>query len=408
MRWLFLLLLPTTAWANGLTTHVWITLEARRHLPPGELRELLEAPELQTALVSGTTFPDGGYAVDNGYGELAHWEPFHLAYLDWIRQTYPRPWTAEACQHVAFLLGMMSHGMADQYFDSLYMARARIYDAESDWQNKSMDEATDVVWAAKVGPQPGPKEFLPVADLIPIFEARHGHRVDAETIERGQQLTGVAVWAVGTLGMDPEAVRDYRKQFPWATSHLDKPVPGAPAEEAQVVAKYWQKIWERLTGTLGPEIILSTVPQAGAFGHPVVALGTPEFIESRVSVVLARSALSRDLTEANFDFRSAAGVAVPFELDLFYGNNSHVVHLIPKEALLPETDYRVTVQGVKTADGFEQTGPSEFSWSTKVPSAELPEGCQGSDGQGAWWLAFLWLFTGSKGVFRRVVARARR
>ena len=86
-----LALLPATAWANGQTTHVWITLEAI-HLDEGPVLDLLARTEMRDPLVNGAMFPDGGYAVGDDYGELAHWEPFQQAYLGWIRDTYDPPY----------------------------------------------------------------------------------------------------------------------------------------------------------------------------------------------------------------------------------------------------------------------------------------------------------------------------
>ena len=72
-------------------------------------------------------FPDVGYAVGDNYGEIAHWESFQAAYLEWIQDTYSRPWTTEAKQHIAFLMGLGSHGL-----DRLMMQwlAAYVYDAE--------------------------------------------------------------------------------------------------------------------------------------------------------------------------------------------------------------------------------------------------------------------------------------
>ena len=41
-------------WANGQSTHLWITIDAMAHLPEGDLRELVTDPTLQSALYNGT------------------------------------------------------------------------------------------------------------------------------------------------------------------------------------------------------------------------------------------------------------------------------------------------------------------------------------------------------------------
>ena len=141
-----LALLASWAHANGQGSHLWISQQAVGLLPAGELRDLLSDEALQPILMNGSMFPDGGYAAADDYGEMAHWEPFQDTYLAWIRQQFSPPWTDEARQHMAFYLGMASHGMADQVYDSLFVERAQVEDAQSDWANESMDEATDVVF----------------------------------------------------------------------------------------------------------------------------------------------------------------------------------------------------------------------------------------------------------------------
>ena len=112
------------ALANGQSTHLWITEHALTHLPDGELKDIVSDPANRQMLRNGTMFPDGGYAVSDDYGEIAHWEGFQSAYREWIENNYPQPFSDAGAQHVAFLMGMASHGMADQVFDSLFMERS--------------------------------------------------------------------------------------------------------------------------------------------------------------------------------------------------------------------------------------------------------------------------------------------
>ena len=113
------LIWSAVALASGQFTHVWMTRHALDHLPEGELKELLTSPEVTEVLINGTMFPDGGYAVNDDYGEIAHWEPIQNSYRDWIAEEYQTPYTKEAQQHIAFMMGMAAHGMADQVFDAL-------------------------------------------------------------------------------------------------------------------------------------------------------------------------------------------------------------------------------------------------------------------------------------------------
>jgi len=145
--------LAASARANGNDSHLWITKTARSQLPDGTLKRLLSDPAHERALWNGSIFPDGGYVVGNDYGEMAHWEPFVEAYVQWIRARWLPPYDGEAARHIAFLMGVASHVLADQTYDSMFMAKARGYDAAmwSDERLLDFDSNTDVMLAAETG-----------------------------------------------------------------------------------------------------------------------------------------------------------------------------------------------------------------------------------------------------------------
>lgn len=353
------------ALANGQSVHVYITLGARDALPDGPLKEFVRDDTVFAALVHGAMFPDGGYAVQDGYGELAHWEPFQSSWLAHVRQTCGSPPYEDVdCQRrAAFLLGMASHGMADQFYDATYFDRAqRVYDVTSDWSNDSMDEATDVAYVADHGPLAVPDRWLPADELAPLFASSVGHDVTPETLASGQDLLEVAIAYVALAAAREESVATYRAQFPWGTSHLDDPaVPGHIAEVSVVVARYWEVLWRRLAGdeALEPPVIYATPD--GGYSHPTDASD----LESRVSVVMARG-----LSQAGFDTSSwtatdEAGAGRPFTTDLFYRDASHVVNLTPTEGWSEDSEHTVTIAaGLPAFDGAVLGGPFAFAFST--------------------------------------------
>ena len=155
-----------------------------------DLAELLRSQ--MGPLRVGTMFPDGGYAVDHGYGEAAHWEPFQDAYRDWIRENFSNLNSNDAAPHIAFYLGLASHGMADQVFDSMYMERSRVYDADG-WANgaTSLDTAQDIVFAAQTTPQALPDMWI--SDHFPSLFEYIGIEVDMATMLNGQDRLELAV-----------------------------------------------------------------------------------------------------------------------------------------------------------------------------------------------------------------------
>ena len=362
-----ILLFAGVALANGLNTHVWITLAARDLLPEGDLKSLVTDPEVEDALRNGAQFPDGGYAVGDGYGEVAHWEPMQSELLDYVRETWgPPPYGGDAALHVAFLLGMASHGMGDQVFDGNYIERVRWYDADADPAN-SFDEATDVAFAALTGGQPVPPLWVP--EVLPELFARHGYSVTQATLESGQALTGLAITYVGLAALNPEAVAQYEAEWPWATTHLEDPTAvGRPADEAVAVAWYWQKLWSRLNGedAFDPPV-LGTFPPDGGFGHPTAA----DSVESRVTLVFARGLIPDSLPTGVITVEDGAGHHYAPATVVYYGRDSHVVLLEPFEDWAADEDFTVTVAPFVTdIVGQTMTEPWSFTFSTRAPPVD--------------------------------------
>jgi hypothetical protein len=358
-------LATTTAHANGQTTHLWITDAAVSHIEDNSLLALLTTQS--EPLRVGTMFPDGGYAVDHGYGEAAHWEPFQDAYRDWIRDHYPDLADPEAAPHIAFYLGLASHGMADQLFDSMYMERSRIYDAEHGWadQNTSLDTAQDIVFAALTGAQVVPNGSIP--EHFPDLFARLGIDVDMDTLVAGQSRLELAVNGVGGLSTVDATVAINEEAFPWGCSHLlDESVPGAPPFEAEVVARYWTHLWNEIHGELGVLEVIASFPLANSLGHSP----DPGDIESRLSLVFSRGLTDEDVHEDHFRVHTTErDLAV--DLDLFYGNHSHVVNIEPEAGWTENSEHVLTISDALVAtDGRTMGTPHTQIFSTvPVPSA---------------------------------------
>ncbi len=398
-----LLLSAPLALANGQTSHQWITLEALGELEPGPLSDFLAREDVRDALLNGTMFPDGGYAVGHGYGESSHWEPMQDLYLRWIRENCELPWTDACAQHVAFLLGMRSHGMADQFYDGVYMERSRQVDADVGWAaGDSMDEATDVAMVADVGPGVVPTPFVPYDPLLDLL-AEAGNPVEAGTLDDAQGLLGVAIWYVGAAGQNPEAVARYEAQFPWACTHqVDPFTAGNPPHEAEIVADYWAHTWERLTGDQDalPQAVVSTYPDRTTGGYSRESAGHAfplDDVRGRVQVVFARGLDPDTVTTASVHVRRADdGSEVPVGVNVFYGRASHVVNLSPVDAWEPDTIYEVTLDAtIRSWDGVAMASADAFAFTTEgrpvgydavldgptlLAEETRPCGCSGGDG----------------------------
>ena len=284
-------------------------------------------------------FPDGGYPQGDDYGEIAHWEPFLMVYLDWIKGEFDPPYSPEAQKHIAFLMGMASHGMADQSFDSMYMSRAWVYDAEQDWE-KSMDEATDVVFVAQTYGQSVDELWVPEDLFVAFYEDHFSHLVSTNTLDMGQKLLEIALFYVEQSSLNEDLVVSYETQFPWATNNLfDELISGSPPTESLLVAKYWQFLWEELHSTTVLEPAILTL-------YPMEDLDVlsrqHQNIESRWTIVFSSALDGALFTKDFFSIQNSSGMEIEFDVDLFYGNNSHIVHIMPRQDWEEDT-YHLTI-----------------------------------------------------------------
>lgn len=358
-----LLLLAAPAQANGQNTHVWISLQAAEQVQDPTLRALLAAEQNQ--FINGSMFPDGGYAVDHAYGEAGHWEGLQDHYRDWIREGMD-PQSAEAAAHVAFYMGMASHGMADQSFDAFYFSQSRYLDADYGWADgTSFDEASDVIWSAVAGPSPVPVRSVP-AEMPGLYE-EVGIQVDADTLDQGQKLVITALELVALLAKNEDTVADYQAEFPWGGANLQEPYPGAPADEARMVAAYLDSLWVDLNQGDQPLSVVATVPEGGSYGWPV----TEDPMANRLGLVFSKSMDAAAITPEDIVLMSEDGTQIPVQVSFFYGSGSHVLHVLPQGDLADATDYSLSLRaGAVAEDGRLMSEDFTTTFSTRPPPAD--------------------------------------
>jgi MYXO-CTERM domain-containing protein len=360
-------LAPVSAHANGQSTHLWISEDALTHVPEGPLADFLAREQLRTMLRNGTMFPDGGYPIGDPYAEIAHWEPFQISYLNWIMANYELPLSDEGSEHLAFMLGMASHGMADQVFDSLYGERVKTYDGAFG----DFDTASDLIMMSSFEPMMAPIDWVP----YPVFDSLYddaGYDVDPARMMQGQNLLRIAVNSVAIFSQMPDTVAEAALPFPWGSQHLlDEDVEGAPPCEGEVVARYWRVLWALAHGQPLPGPVLATMPPDGAANHPIDSSS----IESWVTLVFSRGLEDAPLTEASFHVEAEGGGTIPVLLWHYYGQDAHVVHLRPQQDFAADTIYTVTVDpGVQTIHGEALDGYQfRFSTGADGPDPIVPE-----------------------------------
>ncbi len=356
--------------ANGNFSHLWVATDALNYLEQGELKDLLTQDDLGDVLRNGAMFPDGGYAVGDGYGEMAHWEPFQTAYLEWIRATYQPPWSEEAKRHIVFLMGMAAHGMTDQLYDGMYLQRHDYYDVKpSSEPLVGLDGATDGCFAATQGIMTLPEKWVPAAELSALF-AEAGHQVTAQKLDQGQTFVVVALIAANDAVTTPATLAEYQEAYPWACSHQDDPtVPGSPPNSSPTVARYYEVLWARLHGESAWDKPLVGLHFSGGtpFDQPLDSSSPESWVSFVMPFGLAPATVSTDTVSVTY----GEGQTHPISLKVYYGSNSHLVNIRPQEDWPLDTEFVVTISPpVGSWDGGELLGNRTFEFAT-LPAPDV-------------------------------------
>lgn len=360
------------AGAHGINGHVHVTGWAVESLPPGELRDFFADPNLRDTAQIGAGFPDSGYAIGDPYGEMAHWEPFINAYVEWISRTFgPNYDTEEARRHIAFMMGAASHGLQDELFDTLFLRYLIQEDGED---QDAADSGTDAFLFTDGILEFKPPLYIPETGLPEIFQASNGYEPTMTAIRGGMQRVKILVidhFDAVAPGFDAQ----FRPRLPWGSQHyLDPDVPGSLRSEIQPTAAYMQALWNRLHGRFGPQAIATH-----SFPTATRRLRSVDHtrVDSRISIVFGIGTIVRSL---NPDTVQLVGPSErPVLIDVQHtrwsgspGDSTRQVLLVPMEDLAPDTEYEVRIQpGVEMQNGELTT--ALWTWRFKTPCPEVGE-----------------------------------
>jgi hypothetical protein len=258
------------AGAAGVTTHAWMSAEAIDKVTSPQLKALLVANK--DYVRSGSHFPDSGYALTNTYGEEAHWQRFHDAYA---QQIIDKPGCGNlaaakgpCAPMVAFLMGMIGHGVGDEVWDWLFepnVADLEEYFTPSTLGGQANEGGAelqlDLVAIADFG-QPTTKlvAFPSHPDIIAAFDDIGVDDIDEDQLNLGQVAMDVvhqaeAAWAPGHIDA-------LHREMPWTSRNMVT-APGGVEFAATAIAGEWNAMWGRLLGAQPPTSVSITYPADG-------------------------------------------------------------------------------------------------------------------------------------------------
>jgi MYXO-CTERM domain-containing protein len=328
---------PTAAQATGMQGHMYITELAVGQLPSGELKALLDAR--RTHYLNGAFFPDSGYAANDPYGEIAHWEQFVEAYLQWIRATYAPPYDqGEAADHVAVMMGAAAHGMEDQVYDILFFDKVGVVDGSTD----ELDTGTETFLVNDLDRRENPEVVLDAEAIAGVFRQELEPGLSGATIQDGMAIAKQALGLV--ILVLSKSNEGFLADYPWAAAHyLDPAVPGSYPNVAPAVAGYMQNLWRRLNGDEAMDAaIIASSPAPGGVGVAVDHTSLDSYVTFFSGHGLARESI----TEESVFVTDAAGAVVPCEIRLRGDAWANTVQLKP----LADWDHHATYTLHVTSD----------------------------------------------------------
>lgn len=370
-----LLLCPLPAAAHGLWGHIHVTGWAVENMPDDELRAFLLEPEVFNALISGATFTDTGYAIDEpasrAYAEHTHWEPFVEDYVEWMRENDPPPWDdLESRKRVAFLMGCASHGLQDELFDSLFLYQVEEHDGGG---QDVADPGTDGFLALDGQLRMFPDVEIPMELVLGLYEVLDEDVTEDVINDAVELVTGVYINEEFGTVVAQQLGEQYQDLIPWTREHyLDADIPGSHHAEVYPTMAYQQALWRRLhEGLPADEATIFAFPEAPRRTRSVDAGSA----DSWVSVVFGVGVRYEDDLAELLD---ADGVVVP----TVPGNSrwgpefTRVARVMPVEDLRPGAWYTLRVRaGLETIDGQVSDAPWTYTFQAPCDDATA-EACE--------------------------------
>lgn len=263
------LVVPSTTSAHGIWGHIHVTGWAIENLPPGELKEFFEEPEVMNAALFGAAFTDSGYFPQSGplsersraYSEHTHWEPFIESFIQWTIENDPPPWeTQESRMRIGFLIGCASHGLQDEIFDSIFLEHIHHHDGAG---QSEADPATDGFLALDEHLRWVPEPWVPMQTLLELYEPLD-RDIDEDTIEGAVELMTFLYVREGGHIIAEGLGNQHADDIPWTRGYyIDESIPGSLRAEINPTRRHQLALWERLHGRFdADDVVVATYPDA--------------------------------------------------------------------------------------------------------------------------------------------------
>lgn len=345
-----------------MAVHMFQSEVAYKSIQNAQLKQLLE--NNKNAWISGTQYPDAGYAPGSigqekhVWGEASHWAPFILSYLDVVIEECGGRYLTDAyCgQLTAHFLGAAAHGLQDQVFDSLFIPKVTEIDHKG-------QETTDIGIDMVLLREHDRHEFIPKPWFTPVDQLETVYQrmgFSEEEANRKQIISATKLSEFANRGeriIAPILYWQYKSLMPWGSRHY-MDYPGGVEFGGQATANFWQHLWVLLNAESdNAEPRLIVLPTQNAANVAINKRNT----DTQITVTFDRYIIPSSVNNTTFQVRDEFGHHVNGSFSLFASASqdhaeANMIRFRPNETLLYNTLYTVSLSG----DVLDDTGSSIF------------------------------------------------
>ena len=352
----------TSVFAAGGTIHMFMMEKAIDQVQDATLKSILQ--EYKDVAMWAAWYPDSGYTPGTDFGEYSHWTPFVNGYVDYIRSLGPNH--PEYRYLVAHLMGTAAHGIEDQTFDHMFVAKATEVEGagqesiDIDLEFLAMWDygRNNVMLAEQV--LPDSDVFTPKAHLVNVYES-----LDADFDDLSVQIASGQSWlATANIGVKAGYIFAYyfiKADYSWADDNYYS-APGGVVHSAEITATYLDELWKQINGDFEMNVV-ATWPKP----NTEIASTSCGTIDSDISVVFDRRYEPSSINDSTFVVKDSDGNQVSGDFAWCYTSN--MVRFMPSTDLTGSMTYTVTISGVQDFNTGETAVPYSFSFNTAYDSS---------------------------------------
>lgn len=262
----------------GVVTHIEISHQALANYD--DIKNDVDyshiASSQQAAFEAGSAYPDAFYPPTCFFGQYhdvsedTHWTQFLNASILYINTHYPKPWNTDVKRLVAFLLGVVSHQVADVLWHSLgieqgfiqTMAKMNFHDVYPNAHTVA-DTGGDVLNVYQLNMDYSSifgDWYVPVNHLTKIYQEMYGNEhVNSVVVRACSEM--LFLYKIAARAAAGTFYESFAQKSPFLVDHLYSYFQGGITD----MAAWTRRIWKEYTTALESNLQNCLLPKSSLF-----------------------------------------------------------------------------------------------------------------------------------------------